>query len=183
MQLWQLASGAFFLYVALVVLWRGGDRPRDRKAIAGAVAGLLLTLVSALVDLLLLTTWIWPPLLLLIAYWSSGLLFVAPRPRQEAGLRWLDDRVGVREVARRTPRALAEILQESVGGRGEILAGIDESAIKIKDDELNHGSVLAGPADVSPNPSSLHITSSLINGASERERPPPRRRRFGEVSP
>ena len=116
MQLWQLASGAFFLYVALVVLWRRGDRLRDRKAIAGAVAGLLLTLVSTLADLPLLATWIWPPLLLLVAYWSSGLLFVAPRPRQEAGLRWLDDRVGVREAARRTPRALAEILEAAYAG-------------------------------------------------------------------
>ena len=116
MQLWQLASGAFFLYVALVVLWRGGARPRDRKAIAGAGAGLLLTLVSSLADLPLLATWLWPPLLLLVAYWSSGLLFVAPRPRQEAGLRWLDDRLGVREVARRTPRALAEILEAAYAG-------------------------------------------------------------------
>lgn len=116
MQLWQLASGAFFLYVVLIVLWRGGDRPRDRKAIAGAGAGLLLTLVSALVELSLAATWIWPPLLLLIAYWSSGLLFVAPSPRQEAGLRWLDDRVGIREVANRTPRAVAEILEAAYAG-------------------------------------------------------------------
>jgi hypothetical protein len=116
MQWWQVASGVFFLYVAAIVLWPGGRRPADRKAIAGAVVGHLVVLVSALVDVPLLATWIWPPLLLLIAYWSSGLLFVAPRPRQEAGLRWLDDRVGVREVARRTPLALAEILEAAYAG-------------------------------------------------------------------
>lgn len=116
MQLWQLASAAFFLYVALIVLWRGGSRPADRRAMAGAAIGLLLVLASALVLVPLLTMWIWPPLLLLVAYWSSGLLFVAPRPRQEAGLRWLDDLCNVREVARHTPRALAEILEAAYAG-------------------------------------------------------------------
>jgi hypothetical protein len=116
MQLWQLASGAFFLYVALIVLWRGGNRPADRKAMSGAVVGLVLVLVGVLVHGPLLAEWIWPPLLLLVAYWSSGLLFVAPRPRQEAGLRWLDDLVGVQEMARRTPRALAEILEAAYAG-------------------------------------------------------------------
>jgi len=116
MQLWQIASGVFFLYVALIVLWRGGSRPADRRAMAGAAIGLLLVLASALVLAPLPTSLIWPPLLLLVAYWSSGLLFVAPRPRQEAALRWLDDVVNVREAARRTPRALVEILEAAYAG-------------------------------------------------------------------
>ncbi len=49
MQLWQLASAAFFLYVALIVLWRGGHRPADRRAMSGAVVGLVLVLVSVFV--------------------------------------------------------------------------------------------------------------------------------------
>lgn len=116
MQLWQLASGVFFLYVALIVLWRGGHRPADRRAMAGAAIGLLLVPASALVFAPLPTSLIWPPLLLLVAYWSSGLLFVAPHPRQEAALRWLDDVVNVREAARRTPRALVEILEAAYAG-------------------------------------------------------------------
>src|SRR5512134_2212994 len=95
MQLWQLASGVFFVYVALIALWRWGSRPADRRAIAGAAPGLLVVLASALILAPLPTMLIWPPLLLLVAYWSSGLLFVAPRPRQEAGLQWLDDLVGI----------------------------------------------------------------------------------------
>jgi hypothetical protein len=116
MQLWQLASGVFFLYVAAIDLWRGGLRPADRKAMSGALVGLVLVLVSVLVHGPLLPDWIWPPILLLVAYWSSGLLFVAPRPRQEAALRWLDDVVNVREAARRTPRALVEILEAAYAG-------------------------------------------------------------------
>ena len=116
MQLWQYASAAFFLYVALIALGRGGSRPADRRAMAGAALGLLLVLASALILAPLPTMWIWPPLLLLVAYWSSGLLFVAPRPRQEAGLQWLDDLVGIRELASRTPRVLAEILEAAYAG-------------------------------------------------------------------
>jgi membrane-associated phospholipid phosphatase len=116
MRLWQLASVAFFLYVALVVLWRGWQRPSARRALGGAASGLLLVLVSLVADAPFLVQWIWPPLLLLIAYWSSGLLFVAPQPRQEAALRWLDDRLRVQGVSRRTPRAVGEILEAAYAG-------------------------------------------------------------------
>ena len=63
-----------------------------------------------------LNDWILPPALLLIGYWSSGFLFVAPRPSQEAALRWLDDRVNVQAVAARTPRALAEVFESAYAG-------------------------------------------------------------------
>ena len=116
MRLWQLVSMAFFIYVAVIVSWRRDWRPPARKALAVAVAGLVLVLVSGAFDVPVLMEWIWPPLLLLIAYWSSGLLFVAPRPTQEAALRWLDDRVVVRDLARRTPRILAEVFEAAYAG-------------------------------------------------------------------
>lgn len=116
MRLWQLASVAFFLYIALIVLGQWGRRPAALKAMAAATCGLLLVLVSLAADAPLLIEWIWPPLLLLIAYWSSGLLFVAPRPRQEAALRWLDDRLRLQDVARHTPRILTEILEAAYAG-------------------------------------------------------------------
>jgi membrane-associated phospholipid phosphatase len=53
---------------------------------------------------------------LLIGYWASGLLFVAPSPRQETALRWLDDRLAILEVARRTPRWLAEACESAYAG-------------------------------------------------------------------
>lgn len=115
MRLWQLASGAFFLYVALVALLRG-PRRQSVKAVAGAAAGLLVVLASMAIDTPILAGWIWPPALLLIAYWSSGPLFVAPRPAHEAALRWLDDRLRLRDVAGRTPRAVAEVLEAAYVG-------------------------------------------------------------------
>ena len=54
--------------------------------------------------------------MLLIAYWSSGLLFVAPRISQERALRWLDDRLDIRDVSRRTPRPVAEVLEAAYAG-------------------------------------------------------------------
>ncbi len=116
MRLWQLASMAFFIYVAIIVLWRRDWRPPALKALAVAAAGLVLVLLSGAFDIPVLMEWIWPPLLLLIAYWSSGLLFVAPSPTQEAALRWLDDRVAVRDMARRTPRILAEVFEAAYAG-------------------------------------------------------------------
>src|SRR5262245_43347941 len=110
MRLWQLASVVYFLYVALVAVWQ------TRRAFAGAACGLILTFATSVITTPLLDTWIWPPILLLIGYWVSGLLFVAPRPAQEAALRWLDDRLDLRSVAMRTPRPLAEILESAYAG-------------------------------------------------------------------
>jgi PAP2 superfamily len=116
MRLWQLASVVFFLYIALVVLWRGARGVAARKALAAAAFGLLLVVVSVAADAPILIEWIWPPLLLLIAYWSSGLLFVAPRPSHEAALRWLDDWLDIRALSRRTPRLIVETLEAAYAG-------------------------------------------------------------------
>ena len=144
MHLWQLACVVYFLYIAILAVWRGpepvegrspesvGGRSRDsvdgpspepvegrrgaRRAFAGAACGLVLTFASSVVHVTVLNDWILPPALLLIGYWSSGFLFVAPRPSQEAALRWLDDRVNVPAVAARTPRALAEVFESAYAG-------------------------------------------------------------------
>jgi membrane-associated phospholipid phosphatase len=63
-----------------------------------------------------LNHWIWPPLVLLIAYWSSGLLFVKPSMTHERALRWLDDRLDIRAMSRRTPRPVAEVLEAAYAG-------------------------------------------------------------------
>jgi hypothetical protein len=115
MRLWQLASGAFFLYVVLVAFLRG-PWPQSIRAMTGAAVGLHVVLASWAMGAPILAGWIWPPALLLIAYWSSGPLFVAPRSGHEAALRWLDDRLRVRDVAARTPRAVAEVLEAAYAG-------------------------------------------------------------------
>jgi membrane-associated phospholipid phosphatase len=116
MRAWQLASAAFFLYVAAVSLWQGLSRRAARQALAGSACGLAVLLLSQAFERPVLSQWIWPPLLLLIGYWASGGLFVAPRPSHEAALSWLDDRLDVQTVARRTPRALAELLEAAYAG-------------------------------------------------------------------
>jgi membrane-associated phospholipid phosphatase len=116
MRLWQLTSALFFAYVALVGMWRGGRHPAARRALAVAAFGLLMVAVSSVADVRVLNEWVWPPLLLLIAYWSSGLLFVAPHQGQERALRWLDERWSIQEVGRRTPRALAEVFEAAYAG-------------------------------------------------------------------
>jgi hypothetical protein len=110
-QLWQTVGIVFFVYIVAVAVWRGG-RGRTASVFVGAASGILIIAAAsispqpaALVD------WVWPPLVLLIAYWSSGLLFVAPVPGQERALAWLDDRLAVRDLARRTPRPVAELLE------------------------------------------------------------------------
>ena len=86
------------------------------KGVGCSSRGLFLTLVSVVADAPLLIGWIWPPLLLLIAYWSSGLLFVAPSSEQESALRWLDDRLAIQDVSRRTPRILVEAFEAAYAG-------------------------------------------------------------------
>lgn len=120
MHLWQLACVVYFLYVAILAVWRSPEsvegRRGARRAFTAAACGLVLTFTSRVVHGTVLNDWILPPALLLIGYWSSGFLFVAPRPSQEAALRWLDDRVNVRAVAARTPRALAEAFESAYCG-------------------------------------------------------------------
>jgi membrane-associated phospholipid phosphatase len=116
MRLWQLASVVYFLYVALVAVWRSPEPVPVRKAFAGAAGGLILTFVTGVITVPLLNEWIWPPVLLLIGYWVSGLLFVAPSPAQEAALCWLDNRLNLRAVPARAPRWLAEVLESAYAG-------------------------------------------------------------------
>ncbi len=117
MVLWQTASVAFFGYVILVVMIRSSRLKSVGRILASAVLGLLIVAWSALAGQQpVLNTWIWPPLVLLVAYWSSGMLFVAPSPSQEAALRWLDDRLAIQDMSRRTPRVLAEVLEAAYAG-------------------------------------------------------------------
>ena len=117
MVLWQVAGVVFFTYVVLVALLRS-PRPRSvGRIVAVAALGVLIVAASAMPGQPPgLKVWIWPPLTLLVAYWSSGMLFVAPSPPQEAGLRWLDDRLAIREMSRRIPRPVAEVLEAAYAG-------------------------------------------------------------------
>jgi hypothetical protein len=115
MQLWQAGAFSFFGYVILVAAFRASAG--SVRALAGATAGLILVCLSLIVppDSLLLT-WILPPLVLLVAYWASGFLFVTADPHQEAMLAWLDERWHMAAAGRYVPQVLVEILEAAYCG-------------------------------------------------------------------
>lgn len=118
MQPWQTATAVFLVYVAAVaVLPRGLSAARRVKALGvGAAGGLGLAISLALPSDGFANTWILPGVLLLIGYWSSGLLFTAPNPQLERALVELDVMLGVQSAAGRFPRALVELLEFAYAG-------------------------------------------------------------------
>jgi membrane-associated phospholipid phosphatase len=117
MALWHTAGLAFFVYVLVVAALNQARRLRLGRVLAGSAIGSTVVLWSTFPGQpVLLSDWIWPAAVLLIAYWTSGLLFTAPDFRQERALICLDSRLDVREVARRTPRLLAEVFEAAYAG-------------------------------------------------------------------
>ena len=113
MQTWQLASLGFFGYIAVVaVLPRSMRKSRRLKALAGAaVGGAIIGVSLRLPPDSLANVWVLPVAALLIGYWASGLLFVAPMPRLERLLVDLDARLGIHGIAARMPRPIVELLE------------------------------------------------------------------------
>ena len=115
---WQLASLAFFAYVALAAELQPGLARRKRiRAWAGAAVGAAMAAVAVRLPADgLANVWILPPALLLLGYWTSGLLFVAPMPSAERVLLAVDAALRVQSMAARTPRWLAELLELAYSG-------------------------------------------------------------------
>jgi membrane-associated phospholipid phosphatase len=117
MESWQTSGVVFFGYVILVGAVRSPGPAALRRILSGAVAGLVVLAVSMFASQPpALNHWIWPPMVLLIAYWSSGQLFVKPSTSQERALRWLDDRLDIRAISHRTPQLVAEVLEAAYAG-------------------------------------------------------------------
>jgi membrane-associated phospholipid phosphatase len=112
---WELASVISFVYTAVAALIRRGLPSSARiRAVGGSVAGLLLTVASAMAPFHpLLHGWLLPPALLLLAYWTSGLLFVAPMKQIEKLFAVVDRLVDVRRVGALAPVTVAEFLEFS----------------------------------------------------------------------
>jgi membrane-associated phospholipid phosphatase len=117
-QTWQLGSLAFFGYVGLVAaLARGLPRSAKRRALAGAALGVSVVVVSLAAPTRgPANVWVLPPAVLLIGYWTSGLLFIAPMPRAERLLVDLDARLRIHAIAARLPRVVVEILELAYTG-------------------------------------------------------------------
>ena len=117
MRLWEAASAVFFLYVGIAGAF-GRRPPRARMLLyLGVGAGLLFALAtSRLPHLPIVHDWLAPPALLLLGYWTSGLLFIAPRPVQERALVAFDQRLQIDEIARRLPASLCVLLEAAYAG-------------------------------------------------------------------
>jgi len=115
---WEIASVIFFAYtIAAAIAVSSLAAQRRLQAVAAAAMGLLVTGASILVpETPVLHGWVLPPALLLLAYWSSGRLFVAPMPAIETALAGIDCMLRVPWLAARTPRGVAEILEVAYAG-------------------------------------------------------------------
>jgi membrane-associated phospholipid phosphatase len=114
---WVAASGVFFVYVAIVALTVPRLPARKRvQAVSGAVAGLALTAAAGHTANPILLDWVLPPMALLTAYWASGRLFVRPMPAAERALAAVDRALGIQNLAARTPRWMAELLELAYAG-------------------------------------------------------------------
>jgi membrane-associated phospholipid phosphatase len=115
---WLAASVLFFAYVIAVAVFMP-RLPPPRRLLAAGGAGLGLA-VCAVACLWPYRTWthelLLPPLLLLAAYWTSGLLFTTPMPRVERAFGAIDSRLGIDALAASAPRWTAELLEVAYAG-------------------------------------------------------------------
>jgi len=110
---WEIASYGMFVYTAILAATLRGLSPGVRaSAVGGSAAGILVTAASVLAPSdVILHGWLLPPLLLFLAYWTSGLLFTAPMPRAERALLEIDRVLRVRAISSLAPRWSAEFLE------------------------------------------------------------------------
>lgn len=106
----ELASLVFFVYCG--ALAAGHPRVRRTRVLFGCVAGMFsLGGWIAARPWPIAYDWILPPIVLLVAYWTSGALFVAASPTAERRLAALDRRLSIRAWSRRAPAPVAEFLE------------------------------------------------------------------------
>jgi membrane-associated phospholipid phosphatase len=109
---WQTAAAIFFVYIGTLAAFHPRVPTRRRAlALCGSAIGLGGVIVSSVASNSLLDDWVLPPVLLLMGYWTSGLLFVSPMPRAEQALQRVDRQLRIRQAVQASPRALAEFLE------------------------------------------------------------------------
>lgn len=117
MPAWVSASAVYFVYVAAVALWLPAlSRTARMRAAAGALLGVALSAAGIHAEAFWLRFFVLPSVALLVGYWCSGLLWVAPMERIEKFLASSDRALSVPAVAARVPRALSELLEIAYAG-------------------------------------------------------------------
>jgi membrane-associated phospholipid phosphatase len=117
MPLWLAASAAYFVYTALLAAAMRGVAARRRvRALLFVTLALVTIWVSLRTTNSIALVWLIPPVLLLLAYWATGALFVAPMPGVERALQAVDERLSIRGRAARMPSWLATVLELAYAG-------------------------------------------------------------------
>ena len=111
----ELASVVFFIYCAATAaaLER---RQRNRVLLACAAGAVTVAIWTISRPWPIAREWILPPLVLLMAYWTSGALFTGPWPAAERRLQAIDRAFGIAALSARAPRIVAEILEGAYVG-------------------------------------------------------------------
>jgi hypothetical protein len=117
MRVWEAASLLFFVYVGAVAAFGRRSNATRVRLYLGVAGGLLFVVLAIRIPhTAIFHDWLAPPVALLLAYWTSGLLFVAPRAHQEQALMAIDRRLRIREIARRLPAPVAALLEAAYAG-------------------------------------------------------------------
>jgi PAP2 superfamily protein len=120
---WQIGSAIFLGYLLLVAALPRRLAPgRRARVVVGVLSGLTVLAVSTMLARDgFANVWILPPALLLIGYWTSGLLFVAPMPRAERWLASIDAGLRIQPLAGRFPAPLVELLEFAYSAVGPLI--------------------------------------------------------------
>src|SRR5262249_28573355 len=115
---WAAASIGFFAYLALVAELMPGVGARARVWVwAGAALGAAVAVAaSRLPPGGVATVWILPPAALLLGYWTSGLLFVAPMPAAQRVLAAIAEALRIPTTPAPAPPRIAELFELAYTG-------------------------------------------------------------------
>jgi hypothetical protein len=176
---WEAASLIAFFYAAVVAAFlRPGLSASVRfRATGASIAGIGLTAASIVAPAnVVLHAWVLPPVLLLLFYWTTGLLFVSPMTAVEDAFLRIDRALRIRDLGAHTPKWLVEILELAYAG----VYGLIPIALAL------HLRLAAAPDAIDSGRSSSSPISSVLAsclgfrpGLPERSRPATHgRRRF-----
>lgn len=114
---WAAASIAYFLYIGSVAAFLPRLTATARLRVAAvALAGLGVAAVGGYAAAFWARSVVWPAVVLLLAYWASGLLWTGPMPGIERWLSRSDARLGVPRMVAGMPRALILLLEAAYAG-------------------------------------------------------------------